>query len=123
MKSVKVPLCKTKSYKSSFFPHDIFLQNCNVVKDKQTLYSFKCHLIKRDKPGKIFYYGDQNLSILHSRIRMSCSPLNFHLCLIMHFIPSPKCDCGADVESPRHCLQCPLYTGFRNNMVFKINGV
>ena len=113
---LKIPLCRTKNYKNSFFPLSFnFWNNLNsIAKSKITLCSFKSFLKKRDKPKKLFYYGERNIAIIHARIRMGCSGLNSHLCLMLHVINDPSCDCGAEVESPKHYfLHCPRYIGPR----------
>ena len=54
--NIKTPICKTKIYKSSFFPMSIQLWNelPNEKKGKPTLAIFKSNLKKKDKPRKIF---------------------------------------------------------------------
>ena len=55
---------------------------------------------------------------------MGCSALNSHLCLLLHVKPSPDCVCGASIESPKHYfLQCPRYTGIRNELKTEITNV
>ena len=54
-------------------------------------------------------------------MRMGCSPLRSHLCLLLHVIPNSNCDCGFLIESPKHFfLEYPLYAGERDLMKRKI---
>ena len=94
------------------------------LKKLPTISRFKSNLKPEDKSRKIFYYGDRSINVIHARLRMRCSPLKSHLCLLMHVIPEANCECGALIESPRHFfLECPFYTGSRNKMIRKIENV
>ena len=64
------------------------------------------------------------LSVYHAHLRMGCSSLNAHLCLILHVIDSPKCACGNNLESPGHFfLECPLYAGPRAKLVENVRNI
>ena len=53
---------------------------------------------------------------------MGCSSLNSHLSLILHVKESCRCDCGFDIESPKHYfLDCPLYAGPRAKLLEVVN--
>ena len=94
------------------------------AKSKPTLSSFKYHLKKKDKPNKLFYYGDRLPSLIHAKIRMGCSNLNSHLALILHVKDNPCCSCGFHIESPKHYfLNCRLYAGPRAKMLESINAI
>ena len=57
------------------------------------------------------------LQILHSRLRMNCSPLKNDL-YEMHIIESKECECGYHTEDAEHyLLHCPLYTEARQNLL------
>ena len=124
--NIPTPLCKTKLYRSSFFPFAIKLWNSldDNSKNAPTLSIFKSYLKIKDKPRKIFYYGERMMNVLHARMRMGCSPLRSHLCLLMHVIDNSNCDCGCEIESPRHYfLECPIHNGPRNFMIRSIENV
>ena len=121
---LRIPFCKTKQYKNSFFPYGIKLWNLlpNGSKTKPTLLSFKSHLKKKEKPKKLYYFGNRKLSVHHAKIRMGCSNLNSHLSLIIHVKDSPACSCGFPVESPKHYfLNCPLHARPRAKLLRSIS--
>ena len=93
-------------------------------KSVPSLSLFKSNIKSGEKPRKIFINEERFINVMHSRLRMGCSPLKSHLCLIMHVIDDSTCECGALIESPRHYfLECPLYTGPRNLMIRSIEAV
>ena len=56
------------------------------------------------------YALDRYSSILHTRLRLNCCALNYHLFKI-NCVTSPACDCGFNCESVIHYfLYCPRYT-------------
>ena len=121
--TLRIPYCKTKCYKNSFFPLSFsFWNELDVeAKSKLNLASFKSYLKKRDLPNKLFYYGERKVSAVHARLRMGCSSLNSHLCLILHVKDNSGCVCGANLESPGHFfLHCPLYDGLRQSLIDSI---
>ena len=69
-----------------------------------------------DIPNYNKYYDfsiDRYSSILHTRLRLNCSALNYYLFKINYSL-SPACTCGAKCESLIHyLLQCPRYAALR----------
>ena len=117
-RTLRIPYCRTRQYKQTFFPFALHQWNLisNDVNLDQSVKQFKSYLKKMDKPKKniLFYYGKRKLNIYHSRIRMGCSALNGHLSMLLHVKDNPKCECGFAVETPRHYfIDCPLYAGPR----------
>ena len=58
-------------------------------------------------------------------MRMGYCPLNSHLTLKMHVKIDSSCECGMNIETPKHFfLHCPLYAGpGRNIMVNRISNI
>jgi hypothetical protein len=55
-------------------------------------------------------------AVHHARTRLGCN-LNAHLCNNLHVIPSPRCQCGYELEDSMHYyLHCPLFDNQRNAM-------
>ncbi len=77
-----------------------------------------CHLFKArinkngSKSSPLFNIGDRREQILHARLRLSCSSLNYDL-YRKSIIDSPFCACGAKETAIHFLLQCPLYQHLR----------
>ena len=73
-----------------------------------------------DIPNYNKYYDfsiDRYSSILHTRLRLNCSALNYYLFKINCSL-SPACTCGAKCESLIHyLLQCPRYAALRLSLL------
>ena len=70
---------------------------------------------------KLFCIGDRYWNVIHSKMRMSCSPLKEHLAHNLHVIENSTCDCGLSVENNYHFfLECILYTQHRQSMLRKL---
>jgi len=107
--------CKSAAYQKSFFPQTIKDWN-KLDKDTrniETTESFKRQLTSKyreNSPPTWYSTGDRYFSMIHSRLRMLCSPLNDHLFSHIHVIDSPQCARGHDRETARHfLLECPLF--------------
>ena len=97
-------------------------------KHVNTLSSFKALLVKRNISvatkqlklrKKLFCIGDRYWNVIHSKMRMSCSPLKEHLAHNLHVIET--CDCGLLVENNSHfLLECRLYIQHKQSMLNKL---
>ena len=95
-----------------------------------TLSSFKTLLVKRNISGaakqlklrkKLFCMGDRYWNVIHSKMRMNCSPLKEHLAHNLHVIENSTCDCVLSVETNSHfLLECRLYAQRRQSMLSKL---
>ena len=108
--------CRTELYRHSFFPSATRLWN-NLPENIQSARSFgefKRHLKKDDiTPPPYFYLGQRKEQIVHCRLRLGMSDLNFDL-FNRHLSESKACHCGADKEDPHHyLLVCPSYNQTR----------
>jgi hypothetical protein len=75
--------------------------------------------VDHDNVPKYYYYGPRLTQILHARLRMRSSSLNWHL-YIKNIIDSPNCFCG-EIESTHHYLfKYPKYTHQRNSLFRKL---
>ena len=117
----RVPFTRIETYRRSFFPRTLtYWNNLDVsIKNKPTVASFKASFAReKDVMNELLYYGSRWPSVHHSRIRMGCSGLNFHLFNNLHVIPSPECSCGYEVEDPVHFFFfCPQYDTQRRVMM------
>ena len=114
--------CRTKIYQSSFLPSVICDWNALPLstKSKPTLTSFKSALNRSlGKPSPLFNIGTRPGQILHTRLRLGCSSLNYDLCR-RSLIDSPLCSCG-DVETVNHfLLHCPNYSRLRHDLILTL---
>ena len=124
--NIKVPKCRLNLFKNSFFIRAITLWNNlpNEIKSIESYNLFKLRILPKKKINKTFYYGPRFFNIHLARIRMGCSLLNSHLCLLLHVIESPICNCGFYNENPKHYfLECPLFQHERATMLRKISNI
>jgi hypothetical protein len=110
--------CRTQGYQSSFLPSTVRDWNAlpSSTKNKTSLESFKSALNKNlRKPSLFFNVGTRSGQILHARLRLGCSSLNYDLNR-RSLVDSPFCTCGA-VENVNHfLLQCPKYSHLRRDL-------
>ena len=112
-------LPRTERFKKSFFPSTTMLWNSidYIYRNTISISLFKKFLSRSfDIPNYNKYYDfsiDRYSSILHTRLRLNCSALNYYLFKINYSL-SPACTCGAKCESLIHyLLQCPRYAALR----------
>ena len=111
--------CRTQLYKSSFLPSTINDWNAlpSNVKNKPTLESFKYSLNKNiRKASPLLNIGSRVGQILHSRLRLGCSSLNFDLNR-RSLIDSPLCTCGATETANHFFFHCPNYSLLRQDLL------
>ena len=108
----KIPpiTARTQTYQNSFLPATICIWNDIPlsVRSLPSLTSFKQSLNSNmSKSKSIFSFGSRSAQILHTRLRLGCSSLNFDLHR-RSIVDSPLCRCGS-VETVDHfLLHCPL---------------
>ena len=108
--------CRTELYRHSFFPSATKLWN-KLPENIQTTRSFgefKRHLRKDDiTPPPYFYLGQRKEQIIHCRLRLHMSDLNFDL-FNRHLTDSKACQCGANKEDSHHyLLTCTIHNQSR----------
>ena len=61
-------------------------------------------------PSLFFYNGGRKAQIIHCKLRLGMSDLNYDL-LNRHLTTNSSCDCGEGKETPEHyILHCPRFT-------------
>ena len=118
--AIKAPFTRTESFRRSFVPYAINAWNTlpAETRDIATLQLFKVAIKPQENLKELYYYGERWPAIHHARTRIGCSKLNAHLCLNLHVIPLPTCQCGYEVEDPMHFyLHCPIYMVQREKMI------
>ncbi len=95
--------CRTQMYSNSFLPSTVREWNTlsDQIRNAPTLSAFKYRLnINASKPSPLFNLGSRRHQILHARLRLNCSSLNYDL-FRKSIVDSPLCTCGA-VETVDH---------------------
>jgi hypothetical protein len=109
--NIIIPHATTSKYKDSFFPDTLRIWNM-LPHEQRSLSTYEAFCTSLGKPDKIperFYRGNRRSQILHTRIRLQCSPLKSHL-YNKSIVESPNCECGEGSESAKHfLLECPRY--------------
>ena len=118
-----IPLARISSYSNSFFPAATRQWNNlkETTKQSPTPDSFKRNFLKenpRPKRNLLYYRGSRQNQIIHAKLRLGCSPLNFDLHAKLHVIDSPLCSCDlSEPEIVEHFFfHCPKYTRIRRTM-------
>ena len=106
---------RTTQYFNSFLPSVIRDWNSLPCADRnvEAIDSFKRNLNQhRATVPKYFYTGNRKSQILHTRLRLGCSSLNYDL-FLKNIVESSLCRCG-DIENTEHFfLRCTLYSAQR----------
>ena len=125
--NITIPLNRLSIYQRSYFPSTIQLWNSmNLnIRQIQSFGDFKKAIqnvyFKNEKPPLYFYSGQRLLSVLHARLRNSCSSLRSDL-FHANLIDNPSCMCGYSNETVEHyLLYCNRFTVQRTAMFNQIN--
>ncbi len=115
--SSDIPLipCRTQLYSNSFLPSTIRSWNnlTDDVRNSGSVAIFKASLNKtKPKPSPLFNMGARREQILHARLRLSCSSLNYDLHR-KSIIDSPLCTCGSIETTSHYLLSCRNYHHLR----------
>ena len=109
---------RTTLYQESFLPSVIRQWNALPidVRSSPTLPIFKrCLSINIQKQPTYYSVGKRRDQILHARLRLDCSSLNYDL-YRKSIINEPTCACG-EVETTKHFfLSCPVYDELRHSL-------
>ena len=110
---------RTQLFNLSFLPATIRDWNSlsNPTRNSPSITSFKYTLnSSMRKPPPHYNVGCRLGQILHSRLRLGCSSLNYDLHR-KSIVDSPLCECGS-VETVKHFfLGCYKYSTLRTNML------
>lgn len=122
-----IKIFRLDCYKTSFLPSSIELWN-NLSVDCRSVTSlnlFKKSIsnITRATAPKFYYIGERKFTILHSRLRNSCSSLNGDLHRV-NIVNDPSCSCGYYFENAFHYFfDCSKYTYQRNILFASLNQI
>ena len=124
--STDIPLihCKTSLYYNSLIPSSIRAWNslAPTLQSADSVQQFKRLLCNTPKLPMYFNTGPRHLQIIHTRLRLGCSSLNYDL-FRKNIVPSQACLCG-EVESVRHfMLTCPLFNIHGTHMLTTIHSL
>ena len=110
---------RTSLYYNSFLPSAV--RDWKYIPDEHryvdSVMAFK-NVLGPDKPivPKHYLFGNRKVQILHTRLRINCSVLNYDLYL-KNIIDSPLCRCN-NIETVKHFfLDCPFYNNQRITLV------
>ena len=121
--NLPIPLCKTETYRHSFFPSSIRLWYTlePSIRSANSLGSFKSKVqaLYNDQNSKDYYYlGSRKHTSLMASIRTNCSQLHAHL-FLNGLSENRYCTCGS-METPYHYfLECKNYTLHRDTFLMK----
>ena len=114
---------RTEIFARSFIPSSINLWNNleDSIRNIPTLSAFKSHLkrtyFRSIEVPSYFSFGDRKISIIHARLRRSCSNLRFHL-FQNHLAEDSRCNCGYYMEDVEHFfLNCKLFFNQRQRLL------
>ena len=118
-----IPSFRTELYRNSFFPSTTLLWN-NLpvnIQESSSLSEFKRYLTNNDTKVPSYYYSGQRMEqIIHCRLRLQMSDLNFDL-FNRHLTENQSCACGHPFETAEHfLLLCPNYHDIRRDTLMQI---
>ena len=118
-----IPSFQTELYRNSFFPSTTLLWN-NLpvnIQEGSSLSEFKRYLTNNDTKVPSYYYSGQRMEqIIHCRLRLQMSDLNFDL-FNRHLIENQSCACGHPFETAEHFLiLCPNCNDIRRDTLMQI---
>ena len=118
-----IPSFRTELYRNSFFPSTTLLWN-NLpvnIQESSSLSEFKRYLTNNDTKVPSYYYSGQRMEqIIHCRLRLQMSDLNFDL-FNRHLTENQSCACGHPFETAEHfLLLCPNYHDIRKDTLMQI---
>jgi hypothetical protein len=125
-----VPLARISSYSNSFFPAATRTWNALSRQTKQSLKpnAFKRNYLKehpRPQQNKLYYLGSRSSQVIHSKLRLGCSPLNHDLHAKLHVRDNPSCSCNlVTPETAEHFfLDCPNYREIRQTLRTEVTAI
>ncbi len=102
---------RTQAHNNSFLPSAIREWNIlpGHIRNAPTLSSFKNRLNKDNrKSSPLLNIGNRRDQIMHARLRLGCSSLNYDL-FRKSIVDSPLCTCGAEETVDHYLTSCPRY--------------
>ena len=121
--NVNLVSARTTLYYNSFLPSTLREWNSlpQYARDIPTLSQFKAFLSRnKPKPKSYFYFGNRNSQVIHARLRMKCSSLNYHL-YSKNIVESPRCICGKIENNFHYFFECHRYNQQRQVLINKVS--
>ena len=121
-----IPLVRTSTYYKSYIPSttriwNTFPEHVRADSKYTTFNKYLTELIATPTPPSYFFIGTQIGNLLHTKLRLNVSRLNFHQFSLQR-IDSPSCSCGYPLENTRHfLLHCPFYCTQRENLFLTLS--
>ncbi len=103
--------CRTQMYNNSFLPSAIREWNTlpAEIRNSPSLSIFKYRMNKStSKSTQLFNIGNRKDQILHARLRLACSSLNYDL-YRKSIVDSPLCSCGSQETVNHYLTVCTNY--------------
>ena len=119
---ISVMYCSTTRFQNSFFPSAIRAWNLLPVdvRNSSSVANFKLkvgRIFSRGMKCKLFEVGSRYASILHTRLRLNNTTLNYDL-FLHNCISSPACVCGYYRETSKHyLLECSCFQVHRAHLL------
>ena len=126
--NLRIPFACMNILKMSFISIGIKLWNSldQDIRQSVSIVDFKAKLRNSHKViNVLYYYGQRWPSVVHARLRIGCSKLNYDACFNLH-LPDvePACVCGAKYEDVNHFfMSCPNYNDIRRNLKQSVESV
>ena len=126
MNNFNVPPARTVTHANSFLPSTLRDWNSLdlIVRNTPTLNSFKRQLNQTRNENLYPKYFDivhtsRSGQIYHSRLRLECSSLKYHL-YTKNIVQESRCSCGAIETTSHYLLSCDLYRNQRLRYLYLI---
>ena len=118
-----IPSFRIELYRNSFFPSTTLLWN-NLpvnIQESSSLCEFKHYLTNNDTKVPSYYNSGKRMEqIIHCRLRLEMSDLNFGL-FNRHLTENQSCACGHPFETAEHfLLLCRNYYDIRRDKIMQI---
>ena len=126
MSNFNVPPARTVTHANSFLPSTLRDWNSLdlIVRNSPTLNSFKRQLnrTRNENPYPKYFdivHTSRFCQIYHSRLRLECSSLKYHL-YSKNIVQESRCSCGAIETTSHYLLSCDLYRNQRLRYLYLI---
>ena len=126
MNNFNVPPARTVTHANSFLPSTLRDWNSLdlIVHNSPTLNSFKRQLdqTRNEHPYPKYFdivHTSRSGQIYHSRLRLECSKLKYHL-YTKNIVQESRCSCGAKETTSHYLLSCDLYRNQRLHYLYLI---
>jgi hypothetical protein len=118
---IDIPFARLLVFANSFFPRTVAMWNDlnRATQNLPSVEAFKASFSRAlPKQDPLVYFGGRLESAIHTRMRISNSPLKADLCQSLHVIESPLCPCGsgANETADHFFFHCNNYQVLRGQL-------